>query len=408
MTWQDMRQDKTRKIHILHVIDSLHPATGGPSEVVRALLTFAPSGCTGEAVTLDPPGADFLATYPAPVHALGSGTAPIGFNSKLDRWLEQNRDRFDGAIVHGLWRYIGFSARRALYRRKPYIVFAHGMLDPYFKHRFPIKHLQKSLYWLLSDQRVLRDAACVLFTTPEESSLAEQSFPFSHWTSRIVPLGATRPHKSPEELREAFYHHLPEIRGHRFLLFLGRIHPKKGCDLLVQSFINLATADTELHLLLAGPDQQGWSAQLQQTITLAGLSHRVHWPGMLKDDVKWGAFCAAEAFILPSHQENFGIAVAEALACGRAVLLSDKINIAAAVAHDGAGLVAPDTQQGTDDLLTTWIALSTDERAEMERCAITCFEQRYDMSHNAKAVFRLFRDLVPVDTSLDDEQSMAS
>jgi glycosyltransferase involved in cell wall biosynthesis len=72
---------------------------------------------------------------------------------------------------------------------------------------------------------------------------------------------------------------------------------------------------------------------------------------MLKGDVKWGAFYASEAFALPSHQENFGIAVAEALACGKPALLADKVNIAPQIAADGAGLMQPDTQEGTDELL---------------------------------------------------------
>jgi glycosyltransferase involved in cell wall biosynthesis len=324
----------SQRKHILHIIDSLHPAAGGPSESVRALLTLSPAGCTGEAVTLDEPGLDFLYTYPFPIHALGKGSTTIGFSSKLDRWLERNRDRFDGFVVHGLWRYISFASRRALYRRKPYIVFAHGMLDPYFKRRFPLKR--------------------------------------------------------------------------RFILFLGRIHRKKGCDLLVQAFIKIAPSDTELHLILAGPDQQGWSAQLQQAVTLAGLSHRVHWPGMLKGDVKWGALYAAEVFILPSHQENFGIAVAEALACGRAVLLSDKVNTATEIVQDGAGIVAPDTQTGTDDLLHAWLHLCPAAREQMQRAALECFDHRYDMRKNAEAVVRLFDEIRPISSTENRSFPVAS
>ena len=88
---------------------------------------------------------------------------------------------------------------------------------------------------------------------------------------------------------------------------------------------------------MAGPDQQNWSSELQGMAQEAGLSDRVHWPGMLTGYAKWGAFYASEAFVLPSHQENFGIAVAEALGCGRGVLLSDKVNIAAQIVADGAG-----------------------------------------------------------------------
>jgi glycosyltransferase involved in cell wall biosynthesis len=111
---------------------------------------------------------------------------------------------------------------------------------------------------------------------------------------------------------------------------------------------------------------------------------------MLHGDAKWGAFRAAEAFVLPSHQENFGIAVAEALACGKPVLLSDKVNIAADVAADGAGWMEPDTAEGTERLLRRWIEMQPEERWAMAAKALECFSARYDMRKNAKAVAGLF------------------
>jgi glycosyltransferase involved in cell wall biosynthesis len=111
---------------------------------------------------------------------------------------------------------------------------------------------------------------------------------------------------------------------------------------------------------------------------------------MLLGDAKWGAFHAAEAFALPSHQENFGIAVAEALACGKPVLLSDKVNIAAEIAADGAGLMEPDTAAGTERLLERWMEMPAAEREAMAARARDCFHQRYDMRENAKTVVRVF------------------
>jgi len=146
-------------------------------------------------------------------------------------------------------------------------------------------------------------------------------------------------------------------------------------------------------LVMAGPDPQNWRGELEQRAWVAGMDRRVHWPGMLLGDAKWGAFRAAEAFVLPSHQENFGIAVAEALACGRPVLLSDKVNIAAEIASDGAGLMEADTPEGTSRLIARWLGMSADERAEMGKRAAGCFERRYDMREGAKAVVELFEKI---------------
>jgi glycosyltransferase involved in cell wall biosynthesis len=111
---------------------------------------------------------------------------------------------------------------------------------------------------------------------------------------------------------------------------------------------------------------------------------------MLIGDAKWGAFYASEAFVLPSHQENFGIAVAEALGCGRPVLLADKVNIAEDIANDNAGLMELDTAHGTLRLLERWIEMTPEEKAAMGERAAACYQRRYDMRENAKAIIRLF------------------
>ena len=166
--------------------------------------------------------------------------------------------------------------------------------------------------------------------------------------------------------------------------------------MLIDAFVRVASLDPDLHLVMAGPDQQLWSTKLKEAVQRGRLEDRVHWPGMLLGDAKWGAFFASEAFILPSHQENFGIAVAEALGCGRAVLLADKVNIAEEIADFGAGLMELDTLEGTEQLLRRWIAMTPEERAAMGRRAKVCFQERYDMRENAKAIIRLFESATTV------------
>jgi glycosyltransferase involved in cell wall biosynthesis len=377
-------------MRILHIIGTLNPEAGGPTESVRALLSYGPSGYTGEVVTLDDPSAPYLKEIPFTVHALGPTSTAYGFNAKLLPWLMDNRHRFDGVIVNGLWQYCGFAAWRALAGNTPYVVFAHGMLDPYFKRAFPLKHVKKWLYWLPAEYWVLRGAYRVLFTSRAEKRLAEQSFWMSHWNAYVVPFGAVGPTGDFAAQQESFFAKCPAVKDKRYLLFLGRIHRKKGCDLLIDAFAKVAADDPELDLVMAGPDQQGWSEKLKRTAERAGIANRVHWPGMVTGDAKWGAFFGAEAFILPSHQENFGIAVAEALACGKPVLLADKVNIAEDIAADGAGLMELDTAAGTVRLLQGWISMSVAERNAMAERAYQCYHRRYDMRENAKAIIKLF------------------
>jgi glycosyltransferase involved in cell wall biosynthesis len=355
------------------------------------LMGFGGIGYTGEVVTLDDPAEPFLKNFAFPVHALGPVSLKYSFSIKLYRWLKANHERFDGVVVNGLWSFCGLAALLTVAGKVPYMVFTHGMLDPYFKRAFPWKHRKKWIYWVFAEYWVLRRAFRVLFTTREESELARQSFWLHRWRGYVVPYGSSRPPSSVEELKDSFYARIPELRGKRFMLYLGRIHRKKGCDLLVHAFGKYAARDPGLHLVMAGPDQQGWGAKLQEIIAGDGLADRVHWPGMLMGPAKWGAFYASEVFILPSHQENFGIAVAEALACGRAVLLADQVNIAPQVERDGAGLMRPDTQDGTDSLVQSWIDMPAEQRAAMEARALVTFRDRYDMQENAATILRLFQ-----------------
>ena len=141
---------------------------------------------------------------------------------------------------------------------------------------------------------------------------------------------------------------------------------------------------------MAGPDA-GMREGLEARVKAAHLTSRVHWPGLITGDAKWGAFHASETFVLPSHQENFGIAVAEALGCSRPVLISDQVNIWPEIHSDGAGLVAPDTVEGTQQLLQRWLALSSEERQEMQRKALACFESRYNLDQNVSELVRFFQ-----------------
>ena len=383
-------------MRILHIVGSINPAAGGPTEAIRMIIHYRPPGYEAEVVTLDSPDAPFLKDFPFAVHALG-GKKKSWYSPRLIPWLKANRDRFDGVLVHGLWEFTGPASLIAFRGHKPYMVFTHGMLDPYFKRRHPLKHFKKWLYWIPVQYWVLRAADRVLFTTELERDLARQSFWLRHWLPMVVSYGADPQLPEIQKLTPAFYAFCPELDSaddsQRYLLYLGRIDQKKGCDLLVQAFVAVAAAHPELHLIMAGPDQKNWRKELQAIAETAGFALRIHWPGMLRGDAKWGAFAACEAFVLPSHQENFGIAVAEALSCGRPVLISDQVNIAPEIAADQCGLVEPDTYDGTLRLLKRWLALTSAQREQMAANAITTFSRRYDMRRNSAIILRTFEHL---------------
>ena len=207
--------------------------------------------------------------------SVGPLWARYAFSPRLSRWLRENLGRFDGVVMHGIWTYPGvalrFAARRA---GKPYGVFAHGALDPWFNRKYPLKHVKKLLYWPVQ-YAVFRDARAVFFTAESERDLAKASFRPSHWNSVVVPCGITDPEERGMDAGsqiETFYRRFPELRARRYLLFLARIHAKKGCDLLVEAFAKVAPSVPEVDLVIAGPDQEGMQAKLQLRAEQLGIA----------------------------------------------------------------------------------------------------------------------------------------
>jgi glycosyltransferase involved in cell wall biosynthesis len=368
-------------MRLLRSIHTVNPARGGPIESIRqSSAALSRRGHVVEIACLDAPDDPWVREAPVPIHALGPGRGSYGFAPRFSNWIKERRAQFDAVIVHGLWQYSSFGVWRALAgTTTPYFVFPHGMLDPWFKRTYPAKHFKKLLYWPWAEYRVLRDAAAVLFTAEAERRLARDSFALYRCREVVVNYGTAAP-SSPERAQEVFFAAYPQLRDRPFLLFLGRLHEKKGGDLLIKAFIDLrrSNPDLALSLVMAGPcADDEYLRHLQRLASESG--EWVLFPGMLTGDKKWGALSAAKAFVLPSHQENFGIAVVEALACGTPVLISNKINIWSEIEMDGAGLVENDDLPGTSRLLARWVALDEDTRAAMQGNARTSFANRFEI-----------------------------
>lgn len=381
-------------LRILHVTHTLSPEAGGPTEsILRLSEALVRQGHGVEIVTLDGPGAETAETG-LTVHALGVAGWARGYAAtpKLAPWLQANRTRFDAVLVHGLWQYQGWGARCALRGTgTPWLVFPHGMLDPWFRQAYPWKHYKKALYWRWRENRVVNEAAAVCFTCEEERRVGREVFRPWRARERVVVYGTADPLAGTSA--EA-----PEEGGGRpYLLFLGRIHPKKGLEALIRSYAaTRAGLPGEPELVIAGPG--GDTAHGRELRELAeGLCPpgTVRWPGMVTGAAKAAMLQGCEAMVLTSFQENFGIAVAEALGCGRPVLISDQVNIWREIAADAAGLVEPVGKAGATRLLTRWGAMTAAERAAMGAAARRCFLTRFEAAVAARSLARVIGEFCP-------------
>jgi glycosyltransferase involved in cell wall biosynthesis len=385
-------------VKILHIISSVNPAGGGPIEGIKQLgTTLVDQGHDVEIASLDGRDAPYLLQSPLPVHPLGPTTLAYRYSPRFVPWLEANAGRYDAVIVNGIWQYHSFGAWLALRNSStPYVLFTHGMLDPWFKKRYPLKHIKKWMYWPWAEYRVLRDARAVLFTCEEERRLARESFWLYRCNEVVVSYGTASPKGDPDSERREFLGHYPELRGKKLALFLGRIHPKKGCDLAIEAFARVLRLQPEWHLVIAGPDQVGLREALNYRAAQLGIAPRITWTGMLAGAMKWGALRTAEIFVLPSHQENFGIAVAEALAAGVPALISNKVNIWREIESDGAGIVSEDTLDGTCGILQSYVEMPAEKQQAMRKAAGECFEARFEIKKAAQTLHAVLAGVMGV------------
>src|SRR5262249_45192380 len=144
------------------------------------------------------------------------------YSPRFVDWISAHGAEYDAVVIHGLWRYTSTGAWRGLrHSGVPYFVFAHGMLDPYFKTAFPWKHAQKRLCWMAAESRVVREASGVLFTCDEERRRARGTFRPYDCRERVVGLGIAKPDGDPARQRRTFEHLYPQLRDSRNILFLG-------------------------------------------------------------------------------------------------------------------------------------------------------------------------------------------
>jgi len=372
----------------------MNPEKGGPCQGIRnAIPELKNLGITNEVVCLDASTSSYLGQDTFAIHALGEAKTPWQYNKNLLPWLKKNHTKYDAIIVHGLWLYHSHAAIKSItsYTKNSTVipkiyVMPHGMLDPYFQKADSrkLKALRNDIYWKLIENKVINEADGILFTCEEELLLARTTFPNYHPKKEInVGYGIQPPPAHTLKMRKAFAERVSQWNGKPHLLFLSRIHPKKGVDLLIKAYLKLEQELEHLpQLVIAGPGlKDGYGIAMQE---LASSSKNILFPGMLKNDAKWGAFYECEVFVLPSHQENFGIAVVEALACSKPVLISNKVNIWREIETANGGIVKQDTEDETYDLLKEWLTFSASQKLEMSNNAFKVFDNYFTVAKAAQ------------------------
>jgi glycosyltransferase involved in cell wall biosynthesis len=277
-----------------------------------------------------------LAAFCLPDETLPSGTGSVDlFPFGRMKWLTNAalRRRFRETLapaqayhIHGLWQeHCAMTAAYAERAGKPYIVSAHGMLDAWALRN---KRLKKQLYAALSERRHLRRAACVRALTPTERDDCRR-FGLRNPIA-VIPNGVD----IPETGSDAFFARFPELQGKRLVLFMGRIHYKKGPALLCRAWARVHRSFPDAHLMIAGPDFEDTARDVARLVADSGISDSVSMPGLLQAPVTWSALRAADVFVLPSYSEGLSRAVLEAMGSGVPVITTRGCNFPEVAEHE--------------------------------------------------------------------------
>ncbi len=290
--------------------------------------------------------------------------------------------------IHGLWNIPAtLAAQDARKRGIPYVITTHGMLDRWSLAKSRSK---KTVFSLLFERKNLAHAAGLHFLNVEEMEEARDYGLTA--PCFIVPNGVRADQFASLPPRSAFEVHYPQCRGKILALFLGRLHPKKGFDLLLPAITRAAAVVPELHLLIAGPDEGGYKNVLLEMVPRNNLGERVTFTGMVQGNTKLEALGAADLFVLPSHQEGDSIAVKEAMASGLPVIITSACHFPEVMAFN-AGLVVRPCEGELCNALKS-LATRPDERKRMGDNAARLIADRYTWTKITERLVQVYDDVV--------------
>lgn len=382
---------RTHMMRVLHVISAIDPRRGGPIAAMSGLAEAQQRGGCEVSVAVTWVAGESNACQPLErarvrVDMIGPATTPLRRHPELIRVLRRLIATSDIVHIHALWEEIQHqSARLSLQMGKPYVITPHGMLSPWSLRR---SRLKKLLYMRWRLRRNLAGAAALHFTSAAERDGAaglKLDVPVI-----VEPLGIDLAEFETLPAPGSFRRRYPQFAGRPLIVFLGRIHPGKGLELLIPA---LAEVQIDAALAIVGPDHSNFRHEIDSEIARRGLTDRVVFTGMLHGADRVAALADADLLALPSFHENFGLVVVEALACGVPVIISDEVNIHREVAGARVGAVVPTQVAPLAAELRRWIG-DPALRAEAGARARPFVREHYDWNRIAEHWIEHYRRLI--------------
>ena len=385
-------------MRVLHVIPSIAPNSGGPAQAIIPMCReLSAHGWDVVLATTDVGMANHVTARNTPIDYRGISTIffasqwgeSFKFSRPMSSWLDANVKAFDVVHIHAVFNHSSVAAASACRKHDvPYVVRPLGSLDPWSMKQ---KRFRKQLFWRVRGERLVRDAAAVHYTTHAEKELSEQTLKLNH--GYVVPLGIEEEFTSTpldvEELSTLF----PSLNGNPYVLVLSRLHPKKALDVLIDAFAQV-TSDTRFQhwrLVIGGDGDEDYVKRLRQNVIDKKAERRVLFAGWLGGKKKNRVLRHASLLVQASYQENFGVSIVEALACGVPVLVSPQVNLAAEIERAGAGWIS-NVDAGALEHSLLGILADSDERSRRGSAA-RLLSKQFTWEKTAIGLARLYSSI---------------
>lgn len=386
-------------MRVLHIIPSLSPKLGGPTEVALNLArSLQELNLDTEILTTNDNEEDLLdvplfqkVTYQGVPVRFFPRTARLKTfipSLSLTRWLAHHVTDYDILDHHYLFSYVPtIAAILARWQNVPYTVRTMGQLTPWALAQ---SRLRKQVYSTLLERQNLNHAAAIHCTSQGEAEDVER---FGINTRKLVlPLGVNLPQPIPDAGLKLRQHYNIDADT-PIILFLSRLHYKKRPELLIASLASLMAQNHTVHLLLAGSGEADYIATLKEQVASLGLQKQVTFTGFVAGEEKNLVLQGSDLFALPSYSENFGIAVAEAMAAQLPVIITPEVQIAPDIKQAEAGIII----QGEQDSLTTAVGhlLNYPQyRQKLGKNALKLAQTRYSWGAIAQELAQAYREII--------------
>ncbi len=376
-------------MRILQATSWISRQGGGVPPVVKGLACAQSiSGNEVHIIGLDDKYAkEDVSKWHVPIHLSSvNGPSMFGLSRDLNAFFSHSKGKFDIVHYHTLWMWPGYAARKFAQRNElPLIISPHGMMEPWAMNR---SRWKKRIAAMLFEDANLRNATC--FHALCESEYRDIRALGWENPIAVIPNGIELSDYINPIAPEVFYKRVPQALNRRTVLFLSRIHPKKGLPHLIKAWASLCLEYKDWVLVIVGPDQEGHTADMKKLAEKMKIDNHVCFTGPMYGEEKFAAMTNTDIFVLPSFSEGFSMAVLEAAACRMPLLLTSQCNFPEII-QAGGGIEIEPTEASTAKGLRKLMSLNDDERMAIGQKAREFVETKYTWSTIAHDMVNVYK-----------------